>query len=203
MPMSIDDISTTPIRAVIDSSSNTNILLLIDFQEGFLKTDTAHLRGPVQELVRDPFFSQVVATRFQNVEGSPWIDVLRWSGLRSSQEQKLAVEPPPNSIVIDKATYGLPQYVLTTLLPTFRGAEVFIAGIESDVCVAIIAASLFDEGIAPFILAEYIGTTRGADHQRHALITLSRIVGEEHLISDFKAWRKHVSASTERKNTAT
>jgi hypothetical protein len=167
-----------------DDQRTRNILLLVDFQEGFLTEETEYLRGPMQALVLSPFFSLVIATRFQNVEGSLWRKVLHWSGLRTTQEQQLAVRLPPRAVVIDKGTYGLPPEKLGELIPLFRDSQVFVAGIETDVCVTIIAAALFDVGIPPIILAEYTGSNRGKSHQAHALVTLSRIVGKEHVVAN-------------------
>jgi nicotinamidase-related amidase len=171
-----------------NDTSSGNILLLVDFQEGFLGPNTEHLRDTVAKLVKDPFFSLVVATRFLNLKSGLWTKVLNWSGLQTTEEQRLAVALPKQSKIIDKTTYGIPAKELSFLLPFFKAGQVFLAGIETDVCVTIIAASLFDVGVAPIILSNYTGTDRGKEHQTHSLITLGRIVGESRVVPDVSVW---------------
>lgn len=166
-------------------SDTRKVLLLVDFQEGFLTNETRSLREPLQELVLDPSFSLVVATRFHNEEDSLWSRVMHWNGLSTEEQQRLAVELPRNALVIDKTSYGFAPETLCDLLPTLQDAQVFIAGIETDVCVTIIAASLFDAGIVPTILAGYTGSNRGKRHNLHALITLRRIVGRDNVVINY------------------
>jgi nicotinamidase-related amidase len=165
-----------------------NALLLVDFQVGFVRAETEYLLKPVQELVYNNFFSLVIATRFLNVQGSLWQTAIHWDGLLSAREQALAVSLPPASILINKKSYGIPHADLERLLKQLGDSRVFLAGIESDVCVAVIAASLFDAGLAPYILCEFTGTNWGADHQAHALHTLARIVGRDQMIEDFRSF---------------
>ena len=170
------------------SNNGQNVLLLVDFQEGFLGAETKHLRAPVATLVRDPFFSLVIATRFINLKTGLWTSILNWSGLQTAEEQQLGVTLPQGSRIIDKVTYGIPNEELVRLIPTFEDKQVFVAGIETDVCVAVIAASLFDLGVAPVVLSNYTGTNRGKDHQCHSLITLCRIIGKGRVVPDISAW---------------
>src|ERR1035437_3633377 len=165
-----------------------HVLLLVDFQVGFVRAETEHLLKPVQGLVHDSFFSSVIATRFINVQGSLWQTAIHWDGLLSAREQALAVSLPPASILIDKKSYGIPHKDFEQLLKRLEGSRVFLAGIESDVCVAVIAASLFDAGLAPYVLCEFTGTNRGSEHQAHALDTLARIVGRDQMIEDFRSY---------------
>ncbi len=152
-------------------------LVLVDFQEGFLRENTAHLRSPVQELVSSGAFRTIVATRFLNSAGSLWTDVLGWDGLMTVGDQALAVRLPANALVIDKQSYGLTEAVLTKLAANLSRGDVYLAGIETDVCVSVVAAQLFDRGIPGIVLADYTASARGEAHQEHALVTLSRMVG--------------------------
>lgn len=178
-----------------------NVLLLVDFQEGFVRKNIDHLREPVQALVRDQIFSQVIATRFLNLEGSPWRRVLQWEGLQSSEEQKMAVELPEHAIIIDKSTYGLERHEFNKLLSEIEGCRLFLAGVKTDICVSIIAASLFDADIIPIIISDCTGTNRGAEHQRHALETLSRIVGQRQIVRSLKEWKELYRESNEEEST--
>lgn len=160
------------------------LLLLIDFQEGFLNPHTVPLRGRIQSLVRSSLFETVIATRFINEPGGPWRTVLQWGGLQSSDEQRLAVVLGPNAHAYDKSTYQIPKPLVDEIVAQWPMGSVFLAGIESDVCVAISAAQLFDAHVAPYVIADCTGTTKGPEHQEHALLTLGRIVGRHRVIEE-------------------
>lgn len=159
-----------------------NALLLVDLQEGFLREHTRHLREPVQVLVRSGAFRAVLATRFLNRPGSLWTEVLGWRGLLTPEEQALAVQLPPGACVIDKSSYGLPENAAREIAEHFAQGTVYLAGIETDVCVSVIAAQLFDHGLPPVILAGFTASARGPGHQTHALVTLGRIVGASRVL---------------------
>ena len=157
-------------------------LLLIDFQKGFLREGTESLCPDVQKLVSDPCFDLVVATRFKNRQGSLWSTAIGWNGLLTESDQAFAVSLPTTAVVIDKETYAIPDNALGLLLERLRGHVVFLAGLEADVCVSIIAAQLFDHGIVPYIITTCTASTRGKEHTQHALVTLARIVGASHIL---------------------
>lgn len=163
-------------------ATGESALVLVDFQEGFLRENTGHLRSPVQALVDSDAFRTIVATRFLNRADSLWTNIIGWSGLIAAAEQALAVRLSSGAVVIDKCGYGLPEAVIVELAAKFSKGKVYLAGIESDVCVSVIAAQLFDHGIPVMILADYTASARGEAHQEHALVTLSRIVGRNRVL---------------------
>ena len=159
------------------------LLLLIDFQEGFLNNGTSELRDRIQSLVVDSRFATVLATKFINLPGGPWRTVLGWEGLQTDDEQKIAVDLPKNARVIEKSTYSLPLPVISNLAAEWPPGSIYLAGLETDVCVAICAAQLFDHDSAPYVIADCTGTTKGDTHQEHALMTLRRIVGRSRVVN--------------------
>ena len=173
---------TTDVGDVPELAEGESALILVDLQEGFLRENTAHLRQPVQELVSSGAFSVIVATRFLNRAGSLWETVIGWAGLMTAGEQALGVELPHETVLIDKSSYSLPAAVISDLGNKFAKGSVYLAGIETDVCVAVIAAQLFDHGIPGIVLADYTASARGESHQEHALVTLSRIVGRNRVV---------------------
>ncbi len=171
-----------PLPALPVLAPGEKALLLVDFQEGFLREGTRHLREPVGLLLRSGAFRAVLATRFLNRPGSLWTDVIGWSGLLSPAEQALAVSLPANAFVIDKTGYGLPEQAARLIAESCARGTLYLAGIETDVCISVIAAQLFDRGLPPVILADYTASARGPKHQSHALTTLSRIVGAARVV---------------------
>ena len=137
----------------------------------------------MQRLVINPEFSRVIATRFINTPGSLWESVLGWKGLNTEDVQELAVSLPKSAHIIDKTTYSLPAETLAELLPKLRENEVYVAGVDTDICVSQISGELFDAGIAPWVLEDYTGSTAGYDHHKHGLRTLGRLVGRSRVVS--------------------
>lgn len=181
-PLSMDPGQLSLTTGLPPLAEGESALVLVDFQEGFLRENTAHLRESMQELVSSGAFTAIVATRFLNRAGSLWTDVLGWDGLMTVTEQALAVRLPSATPVIDKYGYGLPETAISNLAASFSKGDVYLAGIETDVCVSAIAAQLFDHGIPAMVLADYTASARGEPHQEHALVTLSRIVGRNRVL---------------------
>lgn len=170
---------------ILDPDASANALILVDFQEGFLRESSLHLRKLIQALVLDKRFGTIIATRFVNQPGTLWDTVIGWQGLMRPEEQVIAVALPEQAKIIDKTTYGLPETAWSALDPLLQSKRVFVAGLETDVCVSIIAAQLFDRGIPAYILAKYTASNRGSEHAGHAMTTLARIVGNSHIINAF------------------
>ena len=163
------------------------VLLLVDFQRGFMRPELEGLIGPMQALVGDPFFGRVIATQFVNEEGSLWQLVLGWHRLETAEEQALCIVLPAHGRVVAKRSYGLPPGLLAELVE--QAPEVYLAGLETDVCITAVTAQLFDAGLPPRILTEYVGTTKGAEQQEYGLRALGRLAGKANLVADFAAWK--------------
>ena len=77
----------------------------------------------------------------------------------NDKEQELCVYVPKNSIIMDKYGYGLDIKQIKkikNLVGDYKNID--ICGVKSNCCVTAIALQLFDNGIYPNILINYVTT---------------------------------------------
>ena len=68
----------------------TTPLLVVDVQNGFLNDFTAHLPDRIVTLIESQSFEPVYYTRFVNVEGSAFRQILKWDACAEAPETELA-----------------------------------------------------------------------------------------------------------------
>lgn len=119
-------------------------LLIVDLQEGFHPSDG--LVSGISNLSR--LFDNIVMTRFSNLEGSLYREVLGWSGDGGN-----LVLDPPGSIILEKYGYGLSASHLDRMR-CLCCAEWHVCGLETDACVLACCFSLWDAGMRPVLHPE-------------------------------------------------
>lgn len=156
-------------------------LLIVDVQVGFVNDATRQVVPKVEELQKK--YTHVYATRFINVEGSPYRRLLDWHRFyESSADVPLAFEPIDSVTVMDKHIY-------TCVTPAFlddlrkKGIEeVAICGIDTDACVSACAIDLFENGFKPLLLSEACASHAGAEYHEAALRILARLIGKNQIV---------------------
>ena len=156
-------------------------LLIVDVQVGFVNDATRHIVPKVEALQKR--YVHVYATRFINVEGSPYRRLLDWHRFYAgSDDVPLAFEPVDGAVVLDKHVY-------TCVTPDFlrdlrdKGIEeVAICGIDTDACVSACAIDLFENGIRPVLLSDACASHAGAEYHEAALRILARLIGKRQIV---------------------
>ena len=70
-----------------------NIIILVDIQNGFVKTEYAEESFKrVEDLMKRELFDVVIATKYWNEEGSIICRLMDWHGLCTEEEQDLRPE---------------------------------------------------------------------------------------------------------------
>ncbi len=156
-------------------------LLIVDVQKGFINGETKHIVPIIEQL--QARYEYVYATRFVNMEGSPYRKFLRWERFTEySDDVPLAFEPLPNVRVINKTVY---TSVSSDLLEELGGKnikEVFVCGVDTDACVTATAVGLFEHGIRPVVLSNACASHAGVEYHDAALRILRRLIGMEQVI---------------------
>lgn len=132
------------------------ILLVIDIQKEF-KDKTGEKYRKVLNYINNNSneYDLVIGTYFKNVYPSNFNSKLHWDGCKNASVD--SVEYKPN-ILIEKNTYGFDFEKLFN-----RDDEIFLIGCDTDACVFVNAANLFDKGYNFTILTEYIYSTSDND----------------------------------------
>ena len=159
----------------------TPVLLIIDVQKGFINDWTRHVPGRVETL--QARFPRVVATRFENPEGSVFRTLKGLSRFApGSAEAELAFAPRPDAEIAVKHGYSAATEALLASLRTAGAREVALSGIATDNCVLMTAVGLFEAGIRPLVLADYCASHAGAEYHRAGLMLIERLVGEGQVV---------------------
>ncbi len=157
-------------------------LLLIDVQRGFVSGETEHAVPRIRELLNLPF-GTVIATKFVNVPGSPYRELMGWTGMGSPPGTDLLdfVEERAD-VVIEKHLYTAVGDRLLALLEE-RGADmVYIAGFDTDCCILKNAEDLFERGIPCRVLMHYTASNGGPASYEAARTVLMRSIGSACII---------------------
>ena len=160
--------------------SNT-ALLIVDVQVGFINDATRHILPKVEALQKR--YKHVYATRFINIEGSPYRNLLDWHRFYTdSDDVPLAFEPVGGVVVLDKQVYTC---VTPAFLQDLRDngiEEVAICGIDTDACVSACAVDLFENGIRPVLLSDACASHAGVEYHEAALRILARLIGKNQIV---------------------
>jgi len=124
------------------------------------------------------------AARFYNKSESFYRSLLDWHRFdKDSEDVQLAFTPSDRVKLVDKSVYSC---VTTEFLEGLRDKGITamdICGIDTDICVTKCAVDLFENGIIPFVLANYCASYNGKEAHMNALKTLERFIGKSQIIS--------------------
>ena len=166
----------------------SNTLVLVDMQNGFLRTDeTKELEQRVETLLGRGIFDAVVATRFLNNDNSMHQRMFGWGRLKAESERSIpeGIAKHVDSIE-DKYVYSCVNTGFLQRLAQLNGGKypekVFVAGVDTDCCVLSTATALFDSNIRPIVLVEYCRSNGGEEQHKAGLACMRRLIGEGQLI---------------------
>ena len=133
-------------------------LLVIDMQNGFIGgKNNKNLIDKINNLIANDKYENIIFTKYLNdrKKNSLYQDKIRWTGLTTKEEQEIVVNIPKNSIVFKKYGYGLMQKDIK-FLKSLNLDEIDICGVKAEACVYAISLQLWDVGIYPNILINYV-----------------------------------------------
>ena len=166
-----------------------SILLVIDVQNGFQRNkETKENATRIAELLSSNIFDKVISTRFVNRPESPYTRWLHWPRLIGKPDTDLLDELKIKSdIILEKYYYNCEKESFTSALKKCNDGVlpdcVFMCGTDTDCCVQINAATMFEMGIHPIVLVDYCASNGGQESHRAGLMVMRRTLGEKHLIN--------------------
>ncbi|MBD2103126.1 cysteine hydrolase family protein [Leptolyngbya sp. FACHB-261] len=159
-------------------------LLVVDVQSGFINDFTHHIPQRIACLLERHQHEPVLFTRFVNRVDGPYYRLLNWQGCESEPETRLATELEPfikpDFVFAKSGVCGIPDE-LCRYLQEQHFERIFVAGIDTDMCVLKIAMDLFDIGIEPVVLTDCCASTAGLQAHLAGLAVLSRNIGAKRL----------------------
>lgn len=164
------------------------ILIVVDVQTGFVKNlETKRVTRDIIKLLNDKNFDKVIATKFINLDNSPYEEYMNWDKLKDEPEINLIKEIESHAdTIIPKSIYSCVNTVFIQMLKTLNSGqvpeEVFIVGMDTDCCVLKIATDLFEFGIRPIVLEKYCTSTGGIESHKAGIKCLERLIGKEQIV---------------------
>lgn len=157
-------------------------LLVIDVQNGFVSDRTKHILPKLSNLFEEFKNDCILATKFINLEKSPFGAFLHWERLKSKPETDLI------DFVQDNATQIFVKHAYSSCTPELMQylkendiQEVYVVGIDTDCCVLKTAIDLFECNIRPIVLADCCASNGGEESHRAAITVLERTIGRNQI----------------------
>lgn len=167
-----------------------HFLLVIDMQRGFMVDGvTDHAQTMINDLLKRDIFDCVISTVYQNYPGSPLIRFMGWDQLLTQESQAVIGEAATRSHhFVSKQGYSACTQELLALLKKENGGtlpeSIFVVGFDTECCVLLTAADLFEGGIRPIVLTQYCGASGGAEAHNAGIRTMKSLIGSNNLCAD-------------------
>jgi nicotinamidase-related amidase len=175
-------------------SESAAALVVVDAQNGFVNSGSAHVIPVITDLVRrwQDAGGHVIFTRYHNYPNSPYERLIGWRALHEAPETDLVDElvpfaEPPGAHVIDKTTYSAFTAQFREHIAEHGFSDLYVCGIATDGCVLATAYDAFDEGFTPWVITDACASNATSNipdevHQA-ALLLIARNLGGGQLIS--------------------
>lgn len=134
------------------------VLIVIDVQHGFMTEDNyKNLAKKIDKFLLDNKYDKIIFTKYINdIEQNPLYQTsIGWKGLMTKEEQDFCINVPKNTIIFEKYGYGLSRKDLD-FIESLKVKEIDVCGLKANACVYAISLQLFDMGIKPNILINYV-----------------------------------------------
>ena len=165
-----------------------NILLAVDVQNGFVKNPYSEkVLARSEDLLSRNLFDEVIMSRYWNEPGSILSRFMGWNDLCTPESQ--ALRPEIAKFVhheITKDIYSCMTSEMYDLLRDLNDGEmpghVFLLGFDTECCVAMTAAEMFESDIRPLVLTRYCGSHDGEKYHNAGLVSMEHLIGPDFLI---------------------
>ena len=172
---------------IVDHS--TSALVVVDVQNGFVTEHSRHVVPLIVDLVKRWKAAErdVIFTRYINYDGSPFERIIKWSKLKHSPEIDIVDELQPliddPASVIDKRIYTLFAGEGERLVQAKGWTDLYICGIDTEVCVLKAAVDAFERNITPWLISDASASHAGMETHRAGLIVAKKMIGAGQIIS--------------------
>lgn len=162
-------------------------LLVVDLQKGFIVDGVNDpIIAKIDALIGTGAFDHIISTVYYNYENSPISRLMGWDKLFTEEEQAvIGAAAERSDHFVRKNIYSAYSEQLVRHLREENGGEtpecVFIAGVDTECCVLMTAADLFEAGIRPIVLSEYCASSGGEDAHFAGLRAMDSLIGRNNI----------------------
>jgi nicotinamidase-related amidase len=159
------------------------VLVVVDVQNGFITEHSKPVIPVIANLVRrwQAARGDVVFSRYLNYPGSPFERLLGWTKMANGPDIELVTElapyVSPHTPIVDKYIYTLFTPEGTHLIDEHGWTDLYICGIDTDICVLKTAVDAFEHNLTPWILQDACASHAGPKAHTAGLFIASRFIG--------------------------
>lgn len=170
-------------------SEHSPVLIVVDVQNGFITDHSAPVVSVIVDLVRrwHAAHGDVVFTRYLNYPGSPFERLLGWIKMADSPETEIIDELTPyigpHTPIVEKYIYSLFTPEGIQLVNERGWTDLYLCGIDTDVCVLKAAADAFERDLTPWILKDACASHAGPEAHNAGLLIAGRFIGTRQIIN--------------------
>jgi nicotinamidase-related amidase len=169
-------------------SERKPVLVVVDVQNGFVTEHSQPVVPVIVDLVRrwQATLGDVVFTRYLNYPDSPFERLIGWTEMTDGPATELVTELAPyvgpRTPVIDKYIYTLFTPEGTQLVDERGWTDLYICGIDTEVCVLKTAADAFEHNLTPWILKDACASHSGLKAHNAGLLIAARFIGANQIM---------------------
>jgi nicotinamidase-related amidase len=169
-------------------SERKPVLVVVDVQNGFITEYSQSVVPVIADLVRrwQAACGDVVFTRYLNYPGSPFERLIGWTKMTDGPQTELVSELTPyvgpQTPVIEKYIYTLFTPEGTNLVDERGWTDLYVCGIDTEICVLKTAVDAFEHGLTPWILEDASASHSGPKAHAAGLFIAGRFIGTNQII---------------------
>ncbi len=173
-------------------SERKPVLVVVDVQNGFITEHSQPVIPVIADLVRrwQAAHKDIVFSRYLNYPGSPFERLIGWTKMANGPETDLVAELTPyidpHTPIVDKYIYTLFTPEGTRLVDERGWTDLYICGIDTDICVLKTAVDAFEHNLTPWILQDACASHAGLQAHTAGLYIASRFIGTSQIIHTTK-----------------
>lgn len=166
----------------------TDVLVVVDVQNGFVSPESAHVIPVVTSLVEQWQMAgaPVLMTRYLNYEGSPYTKFLGWSEMQSSPATDIVSELQPyipKAHILDKRIYTAFTPEGAALFDNEGWETVYIVGLDTESCVSQTAVGAFEHHRRPVVVLDGCASHAGPEAHNAGVFVLGRNIGSAQMVT--------------------
>jgi nicotinamidase-related amidase len=164
------------------------VLVVVDVQNGFITEHSKPVIPIIADLVHrwQTARGDVVFTRYLNYPCSPFERLLGWTKMANGPETDLVTElapyVSPHTPVVDKYIYTLFTPEGTHLIEERGWTDLYVCGIDTDICVLKTVVDAFEHNLTPWILQDACASHAGPEAHTAGLFIAGRFIGANQII---------------------
>lgn len=167
--------------------SNKDILLLVNVQNGFRNEYTDNMMKELGKFIFEYQFSKIMVTKFLNFQDSLYVKELEFNSMMTPEQQDIVPEIKPSVTAIHlKSKYNCVDETFLKQLQVLNSgktpSQVLIAGVNTETSVLATATGLFDAGIRPIILTDFVASAHGDENHQYGLKIMETMFGKQNLL---------------------